>query len=125
MLMKKPIYYFFSLVLFTAGFSVLALRFESQRPGSSAIPAVLGDEDEDEEDEEDEEDDDSDSKPETVTTRVKLPDQIIKRLITETIYDSDGDGVFDPDDSTPNLNDIFIVKDDNLNGIADAYENGE
>lgn len=90
--------------------------------------------DDDERDEGDEEDNrtsasssNTSSKPktETVTTYVKLPDQIIKRLITNTIYDSDGDGVFDPDDPTPNLNDVFIVKDDNVNGINDAYENGK
>jgi hypothetical protein len=41
------------------------------------------------------------------------------------IYDSDGDGIFDPDDSTPNLHDVFIVRDGNLNGIVDKYEGGE
>ena len=80
----------------------------------------------DEEDEEDDEDEGSSSKTttkyETVTTYVKLPDQVIKKNIVTTIYDSDGDGIFDPDDKNPQIHELLIVKDENLNGIDDAYE---
>lgn len=81
------------------------------------------DEDEDEEDEEDDDDDDNKPKTETVTTYVKLPDQVIKQNVVTTIYDSDGDGIFDPDDKHPQIHELLIVKDENLNGIDDAYEN--
>lgn len=56
----------------------------------------------------------------TITT--KLSDTVTKTAMTETKYDSDGDGVYDQDDAYPTINDYFIVKDDNLNGIDDKYE---
>lgn len=127
--MKKKIYYFILLVFFLVGTSVLVFKTKAQWDVNSLTPLVLGEDDE--EDEEDEEDDDEDSassgssSPKTVTTYVKLPDQIIKKLIEIVTFDSDGDGVFDPDDATPNLHNVFLVKDDNLNGIVDAYENRE
>lgn len=129
--MKKSNYYFIILLLFVAGTILSPTKLSIRWTMKSLVMFAHADDDEEERD--NEEDDErapvststSSSKPktETVTTYVKLPDQIIKRLITNTIYDSDGDGVFDPDDPTPNLNDIFIVKDDNANGINDAYEN--
>ena len=125
--MKKKIYYLILLLFFLTGASFLMIEAKAQLSQNNNVPLVLGDDDEDEEDEdEDEEDEDEDEEDEkTVTTYVKLPDQIIKKLIEIVTFDSDGDGVFDPDDSTPNLHNIFLVKDDNWNGIVDAYENRE
>lgn len=57
-----------------------------------------------------------------ITTFVQLPDQIIEKQITTTIYDSDGDGIFDPDDAVPEVHDALLVSDHNANGIADKYE---
>lgn len=125
--MKKKIFYFVLMVFFLAGASVLVISTHAQLDAAGNIPLVLGDDDEeeDEDDDDDDEEEESASEEKTVTTYVKLPDQIIKKLIEIVTFDSDGDGVFDPDDATPNLHDIFLVKDDNLNGIVDAYENRE
>jgi hypothetical protein len=57
-----------------------------------------------------------------VTTFIQLPDQIIEKQITTTVYDSDGDGVFDSEDSAPDIHDALIVSDQNFNGVADKYE---
>jgi hypothetical protein len=44
------------------------------------------------------------------------------QITTTTRRDSDGDGVYDNEDLHPTINEYFIVKDDNLNGIDDRYE---
>ena len=89
---------------------------------------------EDEEDEEDEEDDDSvrviDTSPDNNTTQKTEYVTVYKKLsdtvstTTDTIirHDSDGDGLYDDEDQHPTINEYFIVKDDNLNGIDDRYE---
>ena len=131
--MKKLSFYLLALTLFLAGSLVWTIRSQAQLASDSIPPTVLGDEDDEDEDDEDDDDDNnndngsagnssSSTKTKTVTTYVKLPDQIIKKTIEETIYDSDGDGVFDPEDPTPNLHDVFLVKDENRNGIVDEYE---
>ncbi|TAK96540.1 hypothetical protein EPO05_01615 [Patescibacteria group bacterium] len=94
----------------------------------SLLISVVSAEDEGEEEEEDDEDEGGGSQTtsktemKTVTTYVKLPDQIVKKQIVTTIYDSDGDGVFDDTDPTPTINDNLIVEDNNQDGIVDAYE---
>lgn len=84
---------------------------------------------EDEEDEEDEEDDEREDeeedevkKTEYVTEYVKLSDTVSTKTTTVTKYDSDGDGILDEQDAHPTINENFVVKDDNLNGIDDRYE---
>lgn len=39
-----------------------------------------------------------------------------------TFSDSDGDGLLDENDPHPSIAEIYIVKDDNLNGIVDDFE---
>ncbi len=41
---------------------------------------------------------------------------------TVTLKDSDGDGILDKDDPHPDTPEIYIVKDDNRNGIVDNFE---
>jgi hypothetical protein len=112
---------------------VMAIFVMTQK--SNTVRAEDDDEyEQEEEDDEEEEDDDKyeviDTSPDknevkkteykTVTT--KLSDTVTKTSITETKHDSDGDGVFDEEDAHPTINEHFIVKDDNLNGIDDKYE---
>jgi hypothetical protein len=59
---------------------------------------------------------------ETKTINEKISDTVSRTTTTTTIHDSDGDGIFDNEDKYPNINDNFIVKDINLNGIDDRYE---
>lgn len=93
-------------------------------------------EEEDEEDEEDEGEDDSDY-TETVDQQdliiinqpiipvVENVAQSILKNENEVVYlsDRDRDGIADKDDLNPDITEIYIVKDDNLNGIADNLEN--
>lgn len=64
----------------------------------------------------------SSKKTETVTIYKKLNDTVTQIVTTITKHDSDGDGIYDDEDSHPAINEYFIVRDDNLNGIDDRYE---
>lgn len=109
------------LASFAVVFVYQTLHFSSSYSWFSIAQA---DDEEEEEDDEDEDEERVTTKTETkkVTTYVKLPDQVVTKKIVTTIYDSDGDGIFDDTDPTPNINDNFIVKDANANGIVDEYE---
>jgi hypothetical protein len=61
-------------------------------------------------------------KTEYKTIYEKLSDTITRITKTTTQFDSDGDGIFDEQDKNPAINDGYIVKDDNLNGVDDQYE---
>jgi len=61
-------------------------------------------------------------KTEYVTVYKKLSDTVSTTTDTITRHDSDGDGLYDDEDPHPTINEYFIVKDDNLNGIDDRYE---
>ena len=61
-------------------------------------------------------------KTETKTTYTKLSDTVSTETTTVTKHDSDGDGIYDEEDPHPTINENFIVKDNNLNGIDDRYE---
>ncbi|MDO8240653.1 MAG: hypothetical protein Q7T51_01595 [Candidatus Moranbacteria bacterium] len=61
-------------------------------------------------------------KTETKTIYTKLSDTVSTTTTTITKHDSDGDGMYDEEDPHPTINESFIVKDDNLNGIDDRYE---
>lgn len=85
------------------------------------------DEEEDEEDDEDEDEDDSrqetsqekkTSAPAGSTTVTTVSEQ----KITTVVKDTDGDGLYDPDDPHPTVPEWFIVRDDNNNGIVDTFE---
>jgi len=39
-----------------------------------------------------------------------------------TLPDTDGDGIIDQDDPHPTVAEVYIVQDDNLNGISDKFE---
>ena len=72
------------------------------------------------------------SAPRTTTTDSKSS---TAKATTETrvtttskdiIYkDSDGDGLLDTDDPHPQISEIYIVKDDNRNGIVDNFETNQ
>ena len=99
---------------------------------------VLADDDDDEEDEdehddeeEDEHDDDDDEKeyyeeelqePTVETSSRQVSTYVSEKTVTTTIFDSDGDGIFDDEDQYPQINNHFIVEDENANGIVDEYE---
>ena len=95
---------------------------------ASFVDRVRADEDHDEEDEEDEEDDeddeddeeddeDEDDKKESETSV-----DVSRQVRSQLIVDSDGDGILDSEDPHPNVAEIFIVEDNDKNGIVDRYE---
>jgi flagellar basal body-associated protein FliL len=135
----KNLFIIFFLVVF--GLAAMSNSFNN---GSKIISPVSaedeeeereGEDEEDREDEEDEEDEDDrfeviDTNPgnkeikksETKTITTKLSDTVTQITTTTIRHDSDGDGKYDEEDPHPTINEYFIVKDDNLNGIDDQYE---
>ncbi|MGB2791236.1 MAG: hypothetical protein WBC29_01650 [Candidatus Moraniibacteriota bacterium] len=113
-------------------FSFLSLIF-----GSIALTSyrnVLHAEDDDEEYEKDDHESDntkkvstdnsSPTKQSTVTNQPTLipVTTITQQEVTTVLTDSDGDGLYDNEDPHPNIPEIYIVNDDNKNGIADRFE---
>ena len=73
-------------------------------------------------------DDYKSSKPKTVTqTVVVTPARTVTedQVQTITLPDRDSDGIADSEDPYPDVAEIYIVKDDNLNGIVDTFEYGK
>lgn len=111
---------FFSMIVVSASWNVVG-------PVSyvSAVEEEDDNEDEEEyekEDEEDEEDGGQSTTTEVTTEKIIISETVSKEVVTTTHKDTDGDGVFDEQDQYPNINDHFIVKDENKNGIVDTYE---
>ena len=66
---------------------------------------------------------DEDSYEPKVETSSVQKSTYVKEVTTKTTYiDTDRDGIFDNEDNQPTINDFFIVKDENNNGIVDRYE---
>ncbi|MDP1834161.1 MAG: hypothetical protein Q8L11_04510 [Candidatus Moranbacteria bacterium] len=61
-------------------------------------------------------------KTETKTVYTKLSDTVTQTTVTVIRHDSDGDGTYDDEDEHPAINENFIVKDADNNGIDDKYE---
>lgn len=87
------------------------------------------DEDEDEEDDEDEEeneDDEEENESETSNSDVIIKsEKTVTEEQTQTVLlkDSDRDGIDDTKDPHPYIAEIYVVIDENKNGIADEFEN--
>lgn len=118
MISKKSLLLLLPLVF--GGVLIIAGGFQGHS-GNGFVPMVAADDEGSEGSGEGSEDEGDSDEEETVTTYIKLPDQVIKRNYIFTIYDSDGDGVFDPDDPTPNVHNAFLVKDEDRDGIDDQY----
>lgn len=94
----------------------------NQKNNNNLFQVVLADDDDDDDDEDDDDDDGDDSKIKYKTIYTQLPDTVV--YVTKKVprYDGDSDGMYDDVDPHPTINDFFIVKDDNLNGLDDQYE---
>lgn len=73
----------------------------------------------------DEHDDDHDSSSSSSSSEPKVETETTTstRVIVER--DSDGDGLMDNNDPHPDIPEIYIVEDNNSNGIVDSLENIE
>jgi hypothetical protein len=58
------------------------------------------------------------------TKTIVTPSKTITKtvMVDKVLKDSDRDGIIDDEDPHPNIAEIYIVRDDNLNGIDDNYE---
>lgn len=116
---------FFSIVIFG---SLVAAYYAGIH--KKIIQPVLAEDDDEEEDKEDGNFEVIDTAPskkdtkknETKTIKTKLSDTVTQTTTTIIRHDSDGDGKYDDEDPHPTINEYFIVKDDDLNGIDDQYE---
>jgi hypothetical protein len=82
-------------------------------------------------DDDEEDDDNSSSSRETVEyitkTVVVEPAKTVYEKVVKSVEfpDTDRDGLADVEDPHPNVAEIYIVKDDNQNGIVDQFENSK
>jgi len=123
-LLKSKFKIIFLIVVVIFGSVIIANHFEIYQ---KIIKPVFADDEEEEDDDHYEVINTSPSgssakKSETKTITTKLADTITQTTTTTVKYDSDGDGKYDEEDPHPTINEYFIVKDDNLNGIDDQYE---
>ncbi len=65
---------------------------------------------------------DKPQKTETKTITTRLSPTVTQIVTTTTRHDTDGDGLYDDVDPHPTINENFIVKDNNLDGIDDNFE---
>ncbi len=125
--MKKRLFFIFSFLFLVFG-SVALTTYQN----------ILHAEDDEEEHEEEHEEDDheSDDSKKTSTENTSPTKQssvtnqptlipvttVTQQEVTTVLTDSDGDGLYDNEDPHPNIPEIYIVYDDNKNGIADHFE---
>jgi uncharacterized membrane protein len=107
-------------------FAFFVLDISKKNNSDFEIKNVLAEDDneEDNEDNEDSEEFEEREVQETIseTSYQQVSDNVQKETVTTTLFDSDRDGIFDDEDTHPTINDFFIVKDDDKNGIVDKYE---
>ncbi len=133
--MKKMILLFFIGISLVFGVTALFTLRETTQADDGTEKSEEREDEENEKDEKDEEDerngDDEEftqitQKAKTTTTTSPTATTTItmtpEKTTTTIIKDSDADGVFDNDDSHPNIPEHIIVLDDNKNGIVDTFE---
>ncbi len=88
------------------------------------IPTVSADDNEDEQEYEEDEDEDEYRSTSTSSNSSSGNTSVKTNVDTQiTVFkDSDGDGLLNKDDPHPDMAEIYIVKDDNRNGIVDNFE---
>lgn len=111
-------------LMFILAFSFFVFNISSKFNGDFEIKNVLAEDDEDESEDEGEGEDEEKEiqKATSETSYEQISDNVRKETIKTTLFDSDRDGVFDNEDAHPTINDFFIVKDDDKNGVVDKYE---
>ncbi len=82
---------------------------------------VVADDDEDDDDEEEHSSaSDSGNSSNNGSTKTEITTNINTKTIVQK--DSDGDGLLDEKDPHPTIPEIYIVADDDVNGIVDQFE---
>ncbi len=109
--MKKKKYFFFGLFVLAA-FSMLAVQFfaraaDENESGDDYQGSVIK----------------TIQPASVVTSQAQTTPSTSTSTITTTLRDSDGDGILDKNDPHPTIPEIYIVEDNNKNGIVDKFEN--
>lgn len=119
--MKKKLFLLFSVFSLLLGTVFLVSRGE--------ISFAEDDDEEYEEEEEDDEKEENESEqnktetnspsptPRPATTTMTAP-----KTVTTLLKDGDGDGLYDNEDPHSTIPELYIVQDDNRNGIVDRFE---
>lgn len=125
--MKKTFFIFLSIVSFFLGTIVFVAPQEV-----SFADDEEHEEDEDEDEEDDEEDDerdqDKENEKESRSISTSQPPRSVPvttttlKSTTTTFKDTDGDGLYDNEDPHPTIPELYIVRDENRNGITDSFE---
>lgn len=128
--MKKTFFIFLSIVSFFLGTIVFVAPQEVSFADDEEHEE---DEDEDEEDDEDDEEDDErdqdkENEKESRSISTSQPPRSVPvttttlKSTTTTFKDTDGDGLYDNEDPHPTIPELYIVRDENRNGITDSFE---
>jgi hypothetical protein len=116
--LKKIIKIWLIIFMYAVGTCIFGLAMA--KPSVLGLSRIALAEDEDEEDE-DEEVKNDEPQEEYIQKVINTVVPVTTVTTTERV-DSDSDGIYDDEDPHPTINEYFIVKDDNLNGIDDRYE---
>ena len=124
--MKKMKYIVVLFILLAVIFSGSFLSGKDFFVKQLTVSKVFADDDEHEDEEEDYYNDEYwDEEDDEYSSSVSNPEDNVEvqtEVRTITLLDSDGDGILDKDDPHPDVAEIYIVKDENKNGIVDKYE---
>lgn len=124
--MKKTFFIFLSIVSFFLG----TIVFVAPQEVSFADDEEHEEDEDEDEDDENEEDEDEDEKNEENSRSASTPPlprsvpvtTTTLKSTTTTLKDIDGDGLYDNEDPHPTIPELYIVHDENRNGITDHFE---
>jgi len=108
--MQKKKYFFISLTILTTVFALTSCFF------------ARAEDDENESEDDYQESVEKEIKPSATNTQIQKTPNTSVSTTTTTLQDSDGDGLLDKDDPHPTIPEIYIVEDNNRNGIVDKFE---
>lgn len=124
--MKKTIFVVLSITSFFLG----TIVFVAPQEVSFADDEEHEEDEDEDEDEDDEDDEDEDEKNEENSRSASTPQPprsvpvttTTLKSTTTTFKDTDGDGLYDNEDPHPTIPELYIVRDENRNGITDSFE---
>jgi hypothetical protein len=114
---RKKITAFFSLGALV--FSLLVFYF---LPSFRLLASADDDEEEQEEEREEDSNSDRNSTDSTSSSKTSVETNVTTSTKTILLPDSDGDGILDKNDPHPAVAEIYVVEDNNFNGLVDKFE---
>lgn len=123
--MKDKILYLFLAIILIAGFSLWLGEYQGLSGDNGFVRTAWADDDEDDDEDEDEDEEEDEYRSTSTSSSSSSGNTSVKTNVDTQITvfkDSDGDGLLNKDDPHPDMAEIYIVKDDNRNGIVDSFE---